>query len=494
MLFTDLINRALSGVEYTVYPKEIKNVNITGIAADSRSTEEGFLFAAIPGFKRDGKDYIDDALSSGIIGIITEESDVFCRELSTKVTVIRVKNTRQAYALISKELNYRLDEEFEIIGVTGTNGKTSVTSIISHIFNTCGKKAATIGTLGGVSPDGVIHSLRTTPDIGTLYSILGQYKLNGVEAVAMEVSSHALALDRVSGFKFKYAVFTNLTKDHLDFHNTVEEYKKAKQKLFYLSENAIINIDDKFGAELSKHIPCNTVTYSAENKNADYFASDIVHTDSFTEFNIKIKQKEKYSIKTITPGLFSVYNSLAAFAVSCEYGFSPEDTASALKAMPAVSGRFEKISNTLGINIILDYAHTPDGIQNVLSTARKITRGKLISVFGCGGDREKTKRSEMGRISGDIADYTVITSDNPRSENEITIAYEIASLFSLTRSGMYNIIIDRANAIRHAILCSHPGDTVIVMGKGHEEYQEAGGIRYPFSDRDVINKILRERK
>lgn len=489
MFFFDLIQSSLVQTEYTLYPQDIKNINIEGIASDSRNVRNGFLFAAIPGYKNNGAAFIQEAAANGAVAILTEADDDLCVSLSTTAYVIQVKDVRKAFALIAKQFFGCVDGNMDLFGVTGTNGKTSVTHYISWAFNSLGIKTGIIGTLGGISPGGNIATERTTPDILGLFEIFSEYSENNIKAVAMEVSSHALELKRVYGLKFRFGIFTNLTEDHLDFHKTMEEYKKAKEKLFLQCECGIINTDDTYGKQIAKALPCRAVTYSLKDPNADYFASDIINFPGKTEFSFAVRGNGKYTVTLKTPGLFSVYNALAAAALCIEYGFAPENVCSAISGMPPVPGRFEAVANHSGINIILDYAHTPDGIKNVLCTAKEFTAGKIISVFGCGGDRDKAKRSEMGKISARMADYTVITSDNPRSENEITIAYEIAKELDDMQC-MYNIIINRKKAIEHAIKCAASGDTVIIMGKGHETYQQFGEIKYPFSDRDVIKETI----
>ena len=489
MFFFDLINKSFGQIEYNLYPRDIENIEITGIACDSRNVQNGFLFAAMPGYKNDGVKFIKDAVIKGAVAIITEADDEACTSISSIAYVIQVKDARKALALAVKQFFYCIDSTLDLFGVTGTNGKTSTTHYISWVFNALGIKTGVIGTLGGISPAGTVSTERTTPDILKLFEIFSEYAKNDIKVAAMEVSSHALEMNRVFGLKFKFGIFTNLTEDHLDFHKNMDAYKKAKEKLFLQCECGIINIDDPYGKQIAQSLPCRLVTYSAKEPNADYFASGIINMPGKTEFVLTVKGDDKYTVKLVTPGLFSVYNALAAIALCIEYGLAPCDVCNIISEMPPVPGRFESIKNHSGINIILDYAHTPDGIRNVLNTAKEFTLGKIISVFGCGGDRDRAKRSQMGKISGSIADYTVITSDNPRSENEISIAYETAAELDDMQC-IYNIIINREKAIEHAIKCARSGDTVIIMGKGHETYQQIGQIKYPFSDREIITDTI----
>ncbi len=490
MYFFDIINSAFPDKNYTLFPENISNTKINGIADNSNDVLEGYLFAAITGYKNNGIIFINDAIKNGASAILTDADENLCQNICDKAYIIKVADTRDAFAHIAKAFYNNIDEKFDFIGVTGTNGKTSTTTYISHIFNYCHTSTAIIGTLGSFSNDNSkIKTQRTTPGILELYKLFSYYSEKNIRAIAMEVSSHALELKRVSPLHFKFAVFTNITEDHLDFHKTMEEYKKAKKKLFYQCDYAVINVDDEFGKELANSIPANVVTYSICNNNADYYASDIINLPCGTTFTLNIKKKEYYTVKIKTPGLFSVYNTLAAIAVSIEYGLDASIVCQAISKAPSVNGRFEAIKNNSDINIILDYAHTPDGIKNVLLTAKEFTKGRIISVFGCGGERETEKRSIMGKISAELSDYTVITSDNPRNENELLIAYEIAKGIESSHL-LYNIIIDRQKAIEHALKYAKSGDTVLIMGKGHEEYQQIGNIKYSFCDRDIIKNTI----
>lgn len=486
MLFFDIIKSVFDDSDYKLYPDEILDIDIKGISCDSRKVFRGYIFAAVNGYKNNGSDYIPEAISCGAVAVLTENKTDITYSVNDGIYVILVNNVRKALADIALKLYFNGKIPLDVFGITGTNGKTSVSIYTSHILNSCGVNAAALGTLGGIAADiPNIHTDRTTPDIVSICEIFRNYIRHGIKAVAMEVSSHALELERVRGIKFKAGIFTNLTEDHLDFHSSMDAYARAKEKLFSQCETSIINIDDEYGNNM--HIPRKKVTYSAKNSNADYFAKDIRYSEYGTEFTL-CNSGAEYKLKIPVYGNFSVMNVLAAIALCREYGLETEHICNALPKIPFVPGRFECIGRQNGITVILDYAHTPDGIKNVLETAKSFTKGRLISVFGCGGDRDPQKRGIMGKIACELSDYTVITSDNPRSENEISIAHETAALIEYGNFS-YNIIIDREKAIMHAINCAKKGDTVMIMGKGHEKYQQFGNILYPFSDRDIVSKL-----
>ncbi len=488
MFFFELINNALEGVSSYVYPEVVKNIKINGIASDSRNVREGFLFAAIPGYRDNGVSYIQDAVALGAVVILTEASEELCRKVSSSCYVIRVNNVREAFALITAEFYSHCDRKLDLIGVTGTNGKTSTTHYIAHILNSLSVRTGIIGTLGGRLGELTFPTERTTPDILDLFGLFSSFAANDAKAAAIEVSSHALEMKRVAGLKFKFGVFTNLTEDHLDFHKNMSAYRKAKEKLFSQCETAVINSDDPYGREIIKNIPSRVITYGT-GADADYRAVSVRSSFSGAVFDMITPDKRTVKISVSTPGMFSVYNALASAVVCTEYGFDAGDVAKALSSAPPIPGRFEPIIRKGAPLVIIDYAHTPDGIKNVIQTAREFTKGRLISVFGCGGDREKEKRSKMGEISAELSDYTVITSDNPRSENEICIANEIVSGLECKQC-FYNIVINREKAIEHAIRCADTDDTVIIMGKGHEAYQQIGGIKYPSDDRSIVLSVL----
>lgn len=485
MLFFDIIKSVLKDIDYKIYPDDVLDIDIKGISCDSRKIFRGYIFAAINGYKCNGSVYIPDAISHGAVTVLTENTSDIVYSESGNIYVIVVENVRKILAEITLKLHFNGNIPLDIFGITGTNGKTSVSFYVSHILNTCNVNTAILGTLGGISGTVNINTDRTTPDIVSTCEIFGNYIRHGVKAVAMEVSSHALELERVHGIKFKIGVFTNLTQDHLDFHSSMESYANAKKKLFSQCNTAIINIDDRYGENML--VPCKKITYSVNDSRADYFAKDISYSSSGTSF-ILCNSGIEYKLKLPVWGNFTVMNVLAAIALCHEYGLPTERICNALPLLPAVPGRFECISKQNGVNVILDYAHTPDGIKNVLETTKTFTMGNLISVFGCGGDRDNKKRSIMGKIACDMSDYTIITTDNPRSENELTIAHEVASMIEYG-SCSYNIILDREKAIQHALNCAKNGDTVIIMGKGHESYQQFGNIRYPFSDKETVLRI-----
>lgn len=486
MLLFDLLNNILNKNEYEVFPDNMLDIDVKGISSDSRKVLKGYVFASINGTKADGAQFIPDAISHGATVVLTQNRNdaVYC----DRAYVIVVNDVRLVLGKMAVKLYFNSSLPLDIIGVTGTNGKTTVSHYVSSILNECNIPSAVLGTLGASANGIKTPSDRTTPDAISLCEYVSDFARHGAKVLSMEVSSHALELKRVCGVHFKVSIFTNLSEDHLDFHSDMESYGKAKAKLFEQCDVAVINIDDEFGKKLSSSVNCRSVTYSLYDDNADYFASNVIHSVTGSKFVLNSKGAQ-YSVSIATPGDFSVMNALAALAACREYGIELHDAVNAMANVAQVEGRFERLCTFDGINVILDYAHTPDGIKNVLSTAKSFTKGRLICVVGCGGNREKAKRPLMGSISAQIADYVVITSDNPRGENELAIAYDTASMLEYKHIN-YNIIIDREKAIFHALSAAGNNDTVIIMGKGHEKYQEISGIRYPFSDRDTVTKYI----
>lgn len=466
-----------------------------GLAYDSRRVGPGFVFFAVKGFQDDGHLYVQDAVQRGAVGVVVERPV----PVPPPVGVVQVSNVRRALALAAARFYGHPAEHLRMVGVTGTNGKTTTTHLIRAVFQTQGKKAGLIGTLYNKIGDKIVPGERTTPESLDLQALLRRMVDEGVEAVAMEVSSHALALERVTGIEFDVAVFTNLTQDHLDFHQDLEDYFAAKARLFAALEEpgtksrpkaAVLNTDDPYGKRLVSLSGVETVTYGIENP-ADVRARDVVFTAGGTSFEADTPWG-RASVNLKLAGRFNVYNALAAFAVGGLEGLPPSEVARALEDVTVVPGRFERIEAGQDFTVVVDYAHTPDGLASVLQTARALSRGRLIVVFGCGGDRDPTKRPVMGEIAGRLADFTVITSDNPRREDPLAIIAAIEAGVRSAGGNRYVVEPDRREAIRIALRYAQPGDLVVLAGKGHEDYQIIGDRKLPFDDREVATAILKE--
>ncbi|TCO79311.1 UDP-N-acetylmuramoyl-L-alanyl-D-glutamate--2,6-diaminopimelate ligase [Marinisporobacter balticus] len=464
-------------------------IDITGIAYDSRKVDENYLFACIIGLKTDGHEYIEQVIKKGAKALIVEKNIPPIKG----ITIIRVENSRKALALISANFFKHPTKNMHIIGVTGTNGKTTTTHLIKNILEKNSVHCGLIGTISHKILDKEYKANNTTPESLELQSLFKEMLGLNVNSCAMEVSSHSLDLDRVAGINYKIGVFTNLTRDHLDFHKNIENYKNAKAKLFYQTSLAnIINIDDQYGAEIAnevKNLDAKLITYGIEKK-AEIYAKDITISPKGTEFTLVTPEFEGH-IKISTPGMFSVYNALAAMAVSYVLGYNFEQIKKGIESIKGVLGRFEAVENTGKYTIIVDYSHTPDALENALDTIKEFVKGKIITVFGCGGDRDKTKRPMMGEIAGELSDFCIITSDNPRSEKPDEIIKDVEVGIKKTNC-KYKMIVDRKEAIREAIKISEPDDIILIAGKGHETYQIIGKKIIDFDDKKVSQEILRE--
>ncbi|WP_047810787.1 UDP-N-acetylmuramoyl-L-alanyl-D-glutamate--2,6-diaminopimelate ligase [Desulfosporosinus acididurans] len=462
-------------------------VLIKGIAMDSRRVKEGELYACVPGFKVDGHDFAAAAVKSGAAALLVE------RFLPLEVPQVKVASVRQAMGPIAAVIYGFPSERLELIGVTGTNGKTTITYLIEKIASHQKQKAGIIGTLGARIDGREIPGDRTTPEAIEVQKLLGEMVSEGVSVAVMEVSSHALDLGRVAGCEFDVGIFTNLTQDHLDYHKTMEEYLNAKSKLFANLKGekqpkfSILNGDDPAFLKLVKVSSAPVVSYGIHNQEADYRAEYVQVTADGVLFKVRFEGKIQ-DITYATPGFFSVYNALAAFVWGVERGYDPKDVAEALAEIPGVPGRFESVRCGQPFQVIVDYAHTPDGLENVVRTARDFTQGKLITVFGCGGDRDRGKRPLMGRVASQESDFLIVTSDNPRTEDPQLIIQEILQGISTTD---YLALPDRREAIEKACHMAKPGDTVLIAGKGHETYQIFGTEVHPFDDREVARESLR---
>jgi len=456
------------------------DLEITSVVDDSRQVKQGALFVAVSGNNFDGHDYIPEALKCGAQVVIGQKSV----NIKDK-TYIRVKDSRKALAISSAWFYDFPGDKLRLVGVTGTSGKTTITYLIRAMLKEVGATSGVIGTIGNVINSSKLPTSFTTPGPLKLNELFSQMLKQNIDYVVMEVSSHSLKLHRVEGLKFEVGVFTNLTQDHLDFHKTFEDYFCSKQKLFQQSKQAVINIDDKSGKRLLETVDIPALTYGIENP-ADLMAQNIRLKGEGVFYNFVYKDK-KYPVFYGVPGLFSVYNSLAALATGIALGFPIDSLINALKKVNQVPGRFELIKNDKDIIVIVDYAHKPDGLKNVLLTIKEFCKGNIITVFGCGGDRDRGKRPIMGKIASELSDYTIITSDNPRSENPETIIQEI-------ESGVvgknYIKITDRRQAIQKAIKMAKKGDAVLIAGKGHETYQIIDDKKIHFDDREVAKEYL----
>lgn len=464
---------------------------IQGIESNSKNVEKGFLFIAIKGFDVDGHQYIGGAIEKGATAVMVEEGcDLKALAIPEGITIVMAKNTREALAICSSNFYGNPSRKFKLIGVTGTKGKTTTTFMIKEILEKAGKKVGLIGTIATyINGKKVKDSDRTTPESLELQRNFAQMAEAGVEAVVMEVSSQSLKLHRVDGCEFDIVVFTNFSEDHISpkEHPDMEDYFQSKLKLFQMCKTGISNADDLYGAKMPKLFPeSNIITYGIDNF-ANVLAKDITITNSYVDFKVKVTDRNE-RVKTGIPGRFSVYNSLAAICVAQKFGVTPEEVKEALVEVK-VPGRSEMVTNKKEIPIMIDYAHSPESLENILQAVKSYTRGKVISVFGCGGDRDSGKRPIMGEISGRIADFTFITSDNPRTEDPEKIVEQIEEGMKKTK-GKYKVVVDRTEAIKQAIQMANKRDIIVLAGKGHEPYQEINGVKHPFDERIIVNEII----
>jgi UDP-N-acetylmuramoyl-L-alanyl-D-glutamate--2,6-diaminopimelate ligase len=456
---------------------------IRELAYDSRKVEPGTLFFCVVGEKVDGHEFGPRAVEEGAAALVVE------RELTElAVPQVVVPDSRAAMAPLAARFWGDPTAKLRVVGVTGTNGKTTTAFLVREILEAASYPCGLLGTVkqvvGGVEKEVV----RTTPEAIELQATFRQMLEGGDEACAMEVSSHAMSLHRADAIHFEVAIFTNLTQDHLDFHADMEDYFLAKRKLFEAGPKAaIVNVDDLYGRRLAEEFEC--VTFSAEGAEADYSAKDVEFDAGGASFTIA-----EMRLRTGLPGHFNVANALGAFAAAEVMGIGAEIAAAGLAKASRVPGRFEPIDEGQGFAVLVDYAHTPDSLENVLRAARRLTAGRLISVFGAGGDRDRDKRPKMGRAGAELSDLAVITSDNPRSEDPEAIVAEVATGAEAAEGvGGLEIVVDRREAIALALGRAVRGDTVVIAGKGHAQGQEfEDGRKIPFDDREVAREELRK--
>ena len=462
-----------------------ESMDITSIAYDSRKVQAGGLFAAISGFAADGNRFIPMAMEKGARVVVTATRP------KEDIPYVLVENDRLALAKLACNFYGRPAESMRVIGVTGTNGKTSVTLLLKSVLEkVLGAKVGLVGTMGNLIGHEAIPSERTTPESLELQALFARMRDAGCGYVIMEVSSHAIALDRIGGIHYDAAAFTNLTEDHLDFHKTMEAYRDTKAELFSRCEKAVINIEDPYGPYMLEKARCKTLTVSAHG-GGQLKAEEIeLHSDGVSYR--AVCGGESVNVHVPIPGRFTVYNSLTVLGLAMLLGIPLEDGAKALGTVSGVKGRIEVVPTPgMPYTVLIDYAHTPDGLDNVLSSVRDFCKGRLIAVFGCGGDRDPIKRPIMGRIGVEKSDFAVITSDNPRTEDPMAIIRDILTGVE-DSMGEYTVIEDRRKAIRYAMAIGKKNDILVLAGKGHETYQDIGGKKHHLDEREEVQAHLSE--
>ncbi len=458
---------------------------ISSVTADSRRVADGGLFIAVRGFQSDGHRFIPAAIQKGAAAILAEEAPP--EDLPENVIWYRTENTRAAMADVAAAWYGDPQKQLKLVGVTGTNGKTTVTHLIRHILEETGHPCGLIGTNGIHIREEYRPSDRTTPDSMELYALLREMADAGCEYAVMEVSSHSLALDRVRGLRYAVAAFTNLTQDHLDFHGDMEHYFEAKCRLFSMCDTAVINLDDPYGVRLSETVTCPKLTFSARRDEADLVAKSVRLLPDQVQA-VLVRDNDIARMRLGIPGAFSVANGLTAVACCLGLGMELEEITEALKTAQGVKGRAEIVPTGRDFTVMIDYSHTPDSMDNILRTVRDYCKGRIIGVFGAGGDRDKTKRPKMGKIGSEGCDLCVITSDNPRSEDPMAIIEDI--LTGVSAKSRCKVIPDRREAIAWAVHNARAGDIVLLMGKGQETYQEIASVKHHLDEREEVAKAL----
>ena len=486
------LKKILSGLD-GLKAKGNLDLDIKSLESDSRKIGKNGMFVAIKGFDTDGHEYINNAIENGAVAVMVDAgTDLKKLKLPEDVTVIVAPDTRYSLAIVASNFYKNPAKKLKIIGVTGTKGKTTTTFMIKSILEKHGQKVGLIGTIAKYIGDKKLEdSERTTPDSLELHKLFAEMVKEKVEVVVMEVSSQSLKLDRVAGLEFEVGVFTNFLRDHISpkEHPDMEDYFNSKVKMFSMCKKAYINADDIQVQKLKKmELPCEVKTYGIDNP-CNVLAKDITVTSSSVDFKVKIGEKNE-RVKTSVPGRFSVYNSLAAISVAVELGANADQIKEAMENIK-VPGRSELVDNKKDLTIMIDYAHSPESLESILTALKAYARGRLICVFGCGGDRDATKRPIMGEISGRVADFTIITSDNPRTEEPNEIIKSIETGMKKTK-GKYVCIENRREAIKEAIKMANKTDVIVLAGKGHEPYQEINGVKHDFDERVIVKEIIEE--
>jgi len=471
------------------------NINITNIHSDSRKIKENGLFVAINGFTKNGTDFIPSAIENGAKAIIVEpETNINSLNIPENITTISVKNTRKALAYASCEFYDNPSKKLKLIGVTGTKGKTTSTFMIKSILQKHGLNVGLIGSIAVYINDEKIEDTdRTTPESFEIQKHLANMVEKNIDVAIIEVSSQAMKLDRVTGCDFDVSLFTNLSEDHISAkeHPNMEDYFNCKLELIKISKHGVINNDDETVSKIKQMLPNKDIITFAIDNEADFKVNpnNVVITDSYIDFSYFYNGKEE-KVEAAIPGKFSIYNALGAISVCSYFNVTPDEIRDALKDLK-VLGRSELVPNKLGLTIMIDYAHTPSSLESILTAVKSYAKGKIICAWGVGGDRDAKKRPIMGEISGRLADYTVLMSDQVRTEDPLKILKEI-EVGIIPTGKPYKIVVDRTEGIKYAISIAKPGDIIVIPGLGHDLYLERNGVKYPYDERKVITKLIDE--
>ena len=476
MKLQDLL-KGVAVLESTAAP----DTEINEVRYDSRAVRPGDLFVAIRGYATDGHQYIGKALEQGAAAIV-------CEEAPAGAPAVVVENARRALAEIAANRFGHPADSMVMLGVTGTNGKTTTTYLVKHMLEDAGHKVGLIGTNQNLIGDEVVETERTTPESYELHALFARMRDAGCTHVIMEVSSHSLVLDRVHGIHFAVGAFPNLTQDHLDFHKTMEEYRRAKALLFTISDKGVINLDDPAAGAMLADAKCPCLTFSCEKDAADLTAKNLkLHADG-VEF-VAATKGDLARVKLPIPGHFSAENALTALGIVLQLGMPLADAAKSLATATGVKGRVEVVPTDTDYTVLIDYAHSPDGVENVLRAVRGFAKGRVVALFGCGGDRDRTKRPKMGKIAADLADFCIVTSDNPRTEDPKAIIDDILEGMKGTKTPM-QVIVDRPEAIHWALAHAKKDDIIVLMGKGHETYQEVNHVKHHMDEREIVRDFF----
>mgnify|MGYP000298431550 CR=1 FL=1 len=460
------------------------DTEITGVCYDSRRVKSGDLFVAVRGYESDGHKYIPMAVEKGCAAVLCEEAP------AGNVPYVQTDDSRLGLALAARNFYGDPSREMKVIGITGTNGKTTSTYLLKHVLEqTLGAKVGLIGTIQNMIGDEILHTERTTPESFELQKLFADMRDAGCTHVIMEVSSHALVLHRADQIRFSAAVFTNLTEDHLDFHKTMDAYCDAKAMLFRRCETGAVNVDDAYAKRIMEQADCRLLTYSAQGNPASLMAEHVELFSDRVEFDA-VYQNERASVTLGIPGIFSVYNALGVIAAALALNIPLQKIADALRTAQSVKGRVEVVPTPgKDYTVLIDYSHTPDSLENILKAVRGFCTGRVIAVFGCGGDRDPYKRPVMGKIAAELSDLAIVTSDNPRTEDPYKILRQILAGMQDTETP-YEVIESRVSAIGRAMELARKNDVIVLCGKGHETYQEIGHEKHHLDEREVVASYL----